>query len=86
MEKIDQVTPEKLAKYFDVTGKALEKVKIVSKSFVNVNSDSSNSDTNEINEIKYRQLKICAIVITLYENEPKALKFRRKLKKLGYIN
>ncbi len=39
---------------------------------------------NEIKEIKSRKLKICAIVITLYENEPKALTFRRKLKKLGY--
>lgn len=31
MEKTDKITPEKLAKYFDVTGRALKKVKIAEK-------------------------------------------------------
>lgn len=33
---VDRVTPEKLAKYFDVTGRALAKVKLVSAPQVNL--------------------------------------------------
>ncbi|MBT3814940.1 DUF1846 family protein [Candidatus Woesearchaeota archaeon] len=38
---------------------------------------------NEIREIRNQGLNVSAIVITLYENEKKALKFRDKLKKTG---
>jgi uncharacterized protein (UPF0371 family) len=38
---------------------------------------------NEIREIRNQGLNVSAIVIALYENEKKALKFRDKLKELG---
>jgi len=38
---------------------------------------------NEISEIRNQGLTVSAIVITLYENEKKALKFRDKLRKAG---
>ena len=38
--KKEKITPEKLSKYFDVTGRALKKVKIVEKMPANLGSDA----------------------------------------------
>ncbi|MFH1439416.1 MAG: DUF357 domain-containing protein [Candidatus Woesearchaeota archaeon] len=49
------ITPEKLAKYFDVTGRALKKVKIVSKVFMRADCNLSRDIKEEFDFKKHAE-------------------------------